>query len=312
MQKYTIGIDAGGTKIAYGLFTSDGALKDRYQHPTDAEADGSNFSDKLIETVYQMLNKNNINIDDLLGIGICMPSFILFDEGFVCMTSAMPNIRDFHMRDYIYERLNVRVVLDNDSNVAALAEHRYGAGRGHMHMVYIAASTGIGSGIIINNDVFRGSYGWAGECGHMIATPDEGDMCGCRNRGCYMSYASGKYASKCVESRIAGGAESTLSKYAKIDGEKILDAYKNDDSLAVETIERMAKYFAVCLFNVYQLLNINLFVFGGGLTNFGDALFKRIREHFDELLHIEKPVEFRFAELKKDFGIIGASELVKN
>lgn len=146
----------------------------------------------------------------------------------------------------------------------------------------------------------------------MIATPDEGDMCGCRNRGCYMSYASGKYASKYVERKIAEGAESSLSKYTKIDGEKILNAYKNNDALASQTIERMAKYFAVCLFNVYQMLNINIFVFGGGLTNFGDILFKRIREHFDDLLHIKKPVEFCFAELKKDFGIIGASELVRD
>ena len=80
----------------------------------------------------------------------------------------MVNIKDFYMKDYITSRLHVPVVLDNDSNVAALAEWRHGAGRGSRHMVYMASSTGIGSGIIINGQLFRGSYGWAGESGHMI------------------------------------------------------------------------------------------------------------------------------------------------
>ena len=81
-------------------------------------------------------------------------------------------------------------------------------------------------------------------------------------------------------------------------------------ALAIETVERMAHYFAVCIFNIYQLLNINLFVFGGGLINFGDILFLRIRKEFDKYNHIPYPVEFKFAELGGDFGIIGAAELV--
>ena len=127
--QYRIGIDAGGTKVAYGLFDADHALVDRFQHATPITADGPAFCDLVIESLHRLLQKNNIGVDSLQGIGICMPSFILFDEGYVCMTSAMVNIRDFAMRDYLQERLNVPVVLDNDSNVAALAEHRYGAGR---------------------------------------------------------------------------------------------------------------------------------------------------------------------------------------
>ena len=142
-MQYRIGIDAGGTKVAYGLFDADHALVDRFQHATPITADGPAFCDLVIESLHRLLQKNNIGVDSLQGIGICMPSFILFDEGYVCMTSAMVNIRDFAMRDYLQERLNVPVVLDNDSNVAALAEHRYGAGRGRRHMIYMATSTGI-------------------------------------------------------------------------------------------------------------------------------------------------------------------------
>ena len=191
MGSFRIGIDAGGTKVAYGLFDQNNSLVGRRQHPTPADADGPQFSDLIIENCLALLQEQNLKIEDLRGIGVCMPSFILFDEGYICMTSAMENIRDFAMREYLTQRLPVPIVLDNDSNCAALAEYRFGAGRGSRHMVYMSVSTGIGSGLIINGELFRGSYGWAGETGHMLITPDEGLECGCRNRGCFMSWAGG-------------------------------------------------------------------------------------------------------------------------
>ena len=90
-MQYRIGRDAGGTKVAYGLFDADHALVDRFQHATPITADGPAFCDLVIESLHRLLQKNNIGVDSLQGIGICMPSFILFDEGYVCMTSAMVN-----------------------------------------------------------------------------------------------------------------------------------------------------------------------------------------------------------------------------
>ena len=310
-KKYIFGIDAGGTKVAYGLFDRAGELLDRYQHPTDIEADGPAFSDQVIATIKEILEKNHASLEEVYGIGICMPSYIRFETGYIHMTSAMVNIQDFGMRDYMEERLGVKVILDNDSNVEALAEHRRGAGRDCKDMVYMAVSTGIGSGIIINRDVFRGSYGWAGESGHMLDTPDDGIMCGCGNYGCFMSQVSGRNLPKRLAIRMLKGKESLLSQAEELNGEALLKAYEAGDELAREEIEHMAHHLAVCVYNVYQLLNINVFVFGGGLTNFGDILFGRVREEFDRYDHIKMPVEFRFAELKKDFGIIGAAELLR-
>ncbi len=309
-KKYIFGIDAGGTKVAYGLFDRQGQLLDRYQHPTDIHADGPAFSDKVSATVKEILEKHGASLEEVYGIGICMPSYIRFETGHIHLTSAMVNICDFAMRDYLEERLGVKVVLDNDGNVAALAEYRRGAGRGLKHMVYVAVSTGIGSGIIINGDVFRGSYGWAGECGHMLDTPDGGIMCGCGNRGCFMSQVSGRNLPKRLAIRMLEGRESILSREEELNGEALLRACEAGDGLALEEVQHMAHHLAVCLYNIYQLLNINVFVFGGGLTNFGDVLFGRVREEFDRYDQIKMPVEFRFAELKKDFGIIGAAELL--
>lgn len=309
-KKYIFGIDAGGTKVAYGLFDREGNLLDKYQHPTDIQADGPAFSEQLIKTINEILKEHQTTLEEVYGVGICMPSYIRFEKGYIHMTSAMVNIKDFAMRDYLEERLGVKVVLDNDSNAAALAEYRRGAGRGCENMVYMAVSTGIGSGIIINRNLFRGSYGWAGESGHMLDTPDAGIMCGCGNYGCFMSQISGRNLPKRLAIRMMEGKESLLSRAEKLNGEALLKAYEAGDELAKEQIEHMAHHLAVCVYNVYQLLNINVFVFGGGLTNLGDVLFGRVREEFDRYDHIKMPVEFRFAELKTDFGIIGAAELL--
>ncbi len=310
-QRYAIGIDAGGTKVAYGLFDLDGTLIDRVQHPTPPGTDGPTLCDRMIETVRALVEKHRIAWEELKGVGVCMPSFLLYEKGYVFLTSTIENVRDFAMRDYLAERLPTRIVLDNDANVAALAEYRLGAGRGSRHMIYIAVSTGLGSGLILDGKVFHGTYGWAGEAGHMLATPDEGVMCGCRNRGCFQSHMSGRYIPEYVRKRLREGAKSVLRDDENLDAVAILKAYNEGDALAAEAIREMAHWLAVCLYNIYQLLNVNLFVFGGGLVHFGDALFGPTREEFDRYNQIPYPVEFRFAELGKDFGIIGAAELVK-
>lgn len=305
-----IGIDVGGTKVAYGLFNEQNQLVDRLQHPTPVEADGPGLCDQLIENVHTLLERNGLEKKALQGIGIGMPSFILFDEGYICMTSAIVKVKDFAMRDYLVERLGVPVVLDNDSNLAALAEHRHGAGRGSKHMIYMAASTGIGSGLIFNGELFRGSYGWAGESGHMLITPDAGVDCGCENSGCFMSWASGRYLPDQIRIK-AKGRETIMDLGPGLDGVSLHRACEAGDPVALEVLDQTAHYLAVCLFNIYQLLNVNLFVFGGGLTNFGPLLFDRVRAEFDRYNHIPQKVEFRFAQLKQDFGIIGAAELVR-
>ncbi|AEC01336.1 ROK family protein [Parasphaerochaeta coccoides] len=310
-QRNVIGIDVGGTKIAYGLFDEHGILLNRSQYPTDIKADGPSLCDSLIETVTAFVKENGLSFKHIDGIGICLPSYVKFDEGFVCMTTAIIGMHDFPMREYLETRLPVRIVLDNDSNAAALAEHRHGAGKGSRHMVYVATSTGVGSGIIIEGKLFRGSYGWAGECGHMLATPDEGVLCGCENKGCFMSYVGGRFAPDHVKLNLEKGIPSTLSSCDQIDCEAILKAYENGDCLAGKMVESMAHWLAVCVYNVYQLLNINLFVFGGGLVHFGNALFGRMRKEFNRFDHLGYPVEFKFAELGKDCGIVGAAELVR-
>lgn len=306
-----MGIDVGGTKVAYGLFDEDGGLMVRHQQPTPLDIDGPGLCDQLLAGIDDVLGMHGIHHGDVEGVGIGMPSFILYDQGYILATSALVNICQFAMRDYLTQRLDIPVFLDNDSNAAALAEYRFGAGRGSRHMVYMSASTGLGSGLILNGQLFRGSYGWAGESGHMLITPDAGVACGCGNRGCFMSWASGRYLPDQIR-RIAQGRETMMDLGPTLDGTALHEACRQGDSVALEALDQMAHYMAICLFNIYQLLNVNLFVFGGGLTHFGGMLFDRVHREFDRYDHMHMPVSFRIAELERDFGIIGAAELVRH
>lgn len=314
MASYSIGIDIGGTKTAYGLFDEARRLVAKRRHPSDSTLGNEAFFSVIADNVKALCAENGVAPEQLKGVGVGMPSFVLFEEGRILKTVNLTNLKDFAARDFLQEKLGVKVVLDNDTHVATLAEHRLGAGRGRKHMVYCAVSTGIASGIVINGELFRGSYGWAGETGHMLLTPGKGELCGCGHRGCFMSYTSGSMIVKHIQTRIASGERTSMTELAggadKINATHLLKAYHDGDPMARWAVEQMADGLAVWLYNLYETLNINCYVFGGGLVNFGDALFGKVRAKFDALNREGYPVEFKFAELKDDFGIVGASLLV--
>jgi glucokinase len=313
---YTIGIDVGGTKTAYGLFDRDRRLVSRHEEPSDATLSAEKFLDGVARSCQSITADAGLSTRELRGIGIGMPSFVLYEEGTIVKTANLPYLRNFPARSYLTERLGggVRILLDNDSHTGALAEHRHGAGRGFKHMLYCPVSTGIASGIVINNELFRGCYGWSGESGHMIVTPGEGIECGCGNRGCLMSYCSGSMIVKHIQNKITAGEVTIMTQLAggleHINACTVAQAYDLGDEMAHWALKQMAQYMSIWAYNLYQTLNINCFVFGGGLLRFGERLFPPMRDLFDKYNKNDMPVYFKEAELGDDFGLIGAAELL--
>ena len=204
--------------------------------------------------------------------------------------------------------------VDNDAHCAALAESRHGAGMGRPHMLYCPVSTGLSSAIILDGKLFRGSNGFAGESGHTIVTPGQGIPCGCGNSGCIQSYSSGGMIVRHIREWIAQGETTLMTQLAgspeKIDARHLEMAALAGDPMALRALDQMALYLGVWVFNLYMTLNIDCFVFGGGLVNMGDLLFGRVRKVFDQYRHTEEPVEFLFAQCGQDAGILGALELL--
>jgi glucokinase len=292
-------------------------------HPSDPELSPEAFFDRIAAAVKELMAASGIEKENLRGVGIGTPSFILFEEGRIVKTTNLTKIKDFPARSYLMEKLGgIRVIIDNDSHTAAIAEHRQGAGRGFENMLYCAVSTGISTGIIINKNLFRGRYGWAGETGHMIVTPGDGIECGCGNRGCLMSWCSGSMIIKHVKKWIEAGEKSSipgLSGGKELTCTHLAEAYNAGDALAHRAVAQMVKFLGIWVYNLYVALNINCFVFGGGLIKMFRELKGReerasltaaMKSVFDQYNKNDMPVYFKEAELGDDFGIIGAAELL--
>ena len=316
MEQFALGIDVGGTKTAYGLYDSGRNIVTKRRRPSNKELTPAQFFDEMVVNIHEMLQGEGLTVDSLRGIGIGMPSYINFEEGHIVKTSNLTNLKDFAAKEYLLTKLGrgVRVIIDNDAHIGALAEHKYGAGRGFDNMLYCPVSTGISSAIIVDNKLFRGRYGWAGESGHAIITPGQGIECGCGNRGCLMSWCSGAMIIKHIQQWIRAGEETAMVALAgtpeEITTVHLNEAWEQNDAMARRALEQMAQYMAVWLYNLYVTLNIDCYVFGGGLLGMGDKLFGRVRTLFDAYNQNERPVYFRSAELGEDFGIVGATELL--
>jgi glucokinase len=317
MERFTIGIDVGGTKTAYGLLDSRKNLVKTFAHASDAEAAPEVFFDRIAENVRLLLSERGIPLTSLAGVGLGMPSFILYDEGYIVKTSNLVKIKDFPARSYLSQKLDgVPVFLDNDAKAAGMAEYCYGAGKGVERFLYCPVSTGISSALIINGKPFRGTYGWAGETGHMIATPGEGIECGCGNRGCFMSWCSGSMIVKHIKNWIAAGEKTIMTDLAggadNINSIILEQAYDSGDPLAVRAVNQMIHWFGVWFYNLYVSYNVHCFILGGGLVNMGEKLLGPIRREFDGYNHDERPVYFKTAGCKEHCGVLGAAELVNN
>ncbi len=316
MKKCFVGIDLGGTKVAMVLAHENGEIFAKEKFPTDKGLGGEELVQKIAESVIELLKKHDRTHKDALGIGMGAPSFMDFENGYVTHSANIPNLTDIPVRKLMSKYFDCPIFIDNDANVAALAEHKRGAGRGYNDMIYLTASTGIGGGIILCNEVYRGNYSMAGEFGHMVVTPGAGVSCGCGNNGCFESYISGAHIFQHVQERVDGGQSTLMTDYVEkisdISGEHLLKALDAGDEMAQEIFEQICYYFGFLVYNLYMGLNINCFVIGGGLTNFGERLFTGIRASFESFRKKDKHLEVNIlpAAAGQDFGVIGAVELI--
>lgn len=315
---FYMGIDIGGTKIAYGLFDEERRLLKKAKAPSDDRKAGEEFFEPVFDMIHAFSEEAGRRGGLLSGIGIGITGFVDFQKGALSQTASLPKLSGFPVRSYLESRLGppVRIALDNDCHCGALAEFRHGAGRGHKSMLYCPVSTGISTGMILDGRLFRGSNGASGESGHMLACVSEDlkQNCECGNRGCFNSLCSGKAITGYVKQWILEGNESILPALAggieNITAKHISEACDLGDPLALRALEQMAHYLAVWIFNVYMLLNVDCIVFSGGLLSMGDKLMDRVRKEFEMYHKNEFPVSFCQTQLGEDSGLLGALELL--
>ena len=316
-MRYRVGIDVGATNMKIGLFDGEMKLLDMMQTLTDQEAGLNRLLDFIEGSVRQLLTRNELTTGDLVGVGAALPSYIDYEKGLALETSNIMSLSNAPVRDLLRARLDVNVVLENDANAAALAEHTMGAGVNYDNMIYTALSTGIGGGLILNGKLYRGMHGMAGEIGHMFVSDSTGYPCSCGVTGCVQSISSGANMAKYATDRIKEGYDSSILNYAgtlsNIDMEAVGKALQSNDPLALEVVNRGAEYLGRMFHSLNQIFDINIFIYGGGVAKLGSRFIDRMiaayRHH--SLIDQHYPAQFIPAKFGDRAGMYGAALLLE-
>jgi pyruvate formate lyase activating enzyme len=313
IRPYAIGIDVGGTKIAAGLVSQDGTILQRHFTQEHAEQEPEVVIEIIEQVYHTLLEAGNVERSAIEAVGLGFPGNVNTLTGQVLVCSNLPGWDHFPLRDILSECLGVPVVLENDTNLCAVGEHRYGAGRGTSNMCYVTFSTGYGVGIIINNQLYSGSTGTAGEIGHIVVEVN-GPPCTCGKKGCLMAYASGIGISRMAYKKIAAGADTLLQEMIPPDrkrfsGQLVAEAATKGDKVALEILQTAGYYCGIGLSVLLQTFNPELIVLGGGLTHIGqpvqDSIIQGMHEHTQP--EMWKFIHVKPWELGNDLGILGAA-----
>lgn len=314
-RTYIVGVDLGGTKVAAALACPDGTIVGKALLPTDAAEGGEHVIERVFTSIEMVIDDANLRVGDIAGVGIGSPGPVDIERGMVIQA---PNLswRDVPIVSLVEERLGIPCLLDNDANLGALAEYRFGAGRGFESVVYVTVSTGIGAGLILDGRLYRGVQGRAGELGHMVMIED-GPLCGCGSRGCLEAVASGTAIARQARERAAKVGDGILLElaggdYGRITASVVAEADRLGDPIARWAIDSAIRYLGLGLSTLVNVLNPHVIVVGGGVSLLGDRLFVPLREairshtmgDLGDSLHIAP------AELGNDSCLLGAVSLV--
>ena len=297
MKKY-LGIDLGGTNVRVAKINTEGEIEQVVKGPSY----GLESADKIINNLFSLIRLID-NLDEVVGIGLGVPGPVDQKKGWMNMASNIPSLGKYPLVHVIEEEFNIPVAMDNDANVACLAEAYFGAGKDKDAVVYVTHSTGIGCGICINRQTISGAHGFAGEIGNIIVNR-EGDKINHLNRGAIEIEASGTNIVRKAKERIDENIEHA--------GQVFNLAFKEDNKIALKIIDDMTTDFAIALANVAHVFDPDVFVIGGGVTKSKDYYFESLIDKFKSMVHEGmKETEFQVAQLEEP-GLIGAAMLPRS
>ena len=313
MKEYAFGIDLGGTTAKIGLFTTSGALLEKWEVPTDTSNAGEHILENLAAAVLGKMKEQSIDPEQVEGVGIGVP-------GPVQNASVVPivcaNLGGWGEQN-VSARLSglldgLKVLVGNDANVAALGEIWMGAAKGCSSAVMVTLGTGVGGGVIVNNHVIDGTHGAGGEIGHITVNRHETAVCGCGKKGCLEQYSSATGVVRCMK-KLLDENPDTPCVLRGIDfmAKDVFDAARSGDALAAREVDEMADTLGMALASIAATVDPEAFLVGGGVSRAGEVLFAPLTKHFKEYAFRScRETPIKQASLGNDAGIYGAVRLI--
>jgi glucokinase len=306
---HALAFDVGGTKMAAGVVSADGKLADQQVMPTPSY-DQMQVLDAILRTAAKLRELH----PGAKAIGVGAAGWVEWPVGRIRYAPYIA-YDDMPLRQLLEESTGLPVVIDNDANMAAWAESRFGAGKGVSNMLLLTLGTGIGGGLIIGGEIYRGHNGLGGEVGHLIVSPG-GERCGCGNRGCFETMASGTALVREARKAVVGDAAAYLVTLAgspeAVTGETVTRAAKAGDRLSAELLHQAAYWCGLGAASLVAVLDPALIVVTGGLAAAGELLLEPMRESLAEHLFARgrrHPPPIAVSQLGLNGGLIGAGSL---
>ena len=303
-----IGIDAGGTKLLGGVVDADLVVHHRV-HRRILGLDQA----ELVETIVDAVEEARAAAPEVAAVGFGIPALVRPETGSVMVSNHLPLDR-LPFGALMSERLDMQVAVDNDSNVAMLAEHRAGAARGADDALMLTLGTGIGGGLLLGGKVYRGSAGAAAELGHIVVDPDGPDCPGdCPGRGCLEAFASGNAIGRAGEEAARHSPESSLGKALAqgrdITGGLVAELAHDGDEPAIEVLAEAGRWLGLGIVTLVNALNPELVIVGGGAGQAGDLLLGPARDVLSErgLPPNRELVRLVPAHFGSEAGMVGAA-----
>jgi len=310
-QAEAIGVDLGGTKMLLGVL--DGDSKTVWE---SRERSAGESEDDLVELLVREVEEARAERPGVKAIGMGIPATIDHDKGLAVAAVNLP-IENLPIRDLVVERTGLPTFVDNDANVAALAEHLFGAARGAQNAVMLTIGTGIGGGLILGGEIYRGSTGAGAELGHMAIQMDgPGCQGNCPNRGCVEAFASGTALGREGRAAAESNPDSALGKLLadgeEVDGKAVTLAAQAGDATAIEVFDLVGGRLGVALASFANIFEPETIVVGGGAMAAGDLLLDPARRELEaRALRPMNRIPVVPAELGEDAGMIGAAAMAR-
>ena len=313
MKEYAFGIDLGGTTAKIGLFTTSGALLEKWEVATDTSHAGEHILENLAAAVLGKMKEQSIQPEQVEGVGIGVPGPVL-DSSIVPIVCA--NLGGWGERNVSAQLSGLldglKVLVGNDANVAALGESWMGAAKGAKNAVMVTLGTGVGGGVIVNGKVIDGSHGAGGEIGHITVNRHETATCGCGKHGCLEQYSSATGVVRCMKKLLDENPDTPcVLRGTEFAAKDVFDAARNGDALAAREVDEMSDTLGMALANIASTVDPEAFLVGGGVARAGDVLFAPLNKHFQEYAFKScRETPIKQASLGNDAGIYGAVRLI--
>jgi glucokinase len=305
-MKYHIAIDIGGTQIRAACYPQSSTVPVKIEKTATQGASGTPL-ENLMAAVRRVWPDDG----EVAAIAALAPGPLDPYQGVLFYAPNIPGWEELPLRQHLQDTFHVPAALGNDANLAAMGEWKFGAGKGHHHLVYITVSTGIGGGVILDDRLVLGLRGMAAELGHIVVLPD-GPLCSCGHRGHLEAMSSGPAVARWAREQLEAGAVSSLPTGQNFSAKDVALAAKAGDALAIAALARAGQFLGWAIADFLHIFNPSIVIIGGGVSQSGDLLFKPLRAAMQERVlnhHYTDGLSIVSAALGDDVGLMGALAL---